>query len=977
MALGDGIRRNIAHVDPAERALLRDAIIELNHRYFPGSPGDTPPGGVSWWFKQDEIHQATHVHGGPEFLPWHREITNRFEAMLREINPQLSLHYWDFKEDPRAIPNANLGGGNTGTLDLFDVSLMGSPGAPDDGSHAVGPIGEPWLTAGFYDPQAGTTGHPQAREVSGQPTDPPQFVYRPSKYPGPPPTPLITPQEESNILGLQPWGPAVPTNHQGDPAYEALKPNYFRTAWEDVHNQAHPYFANISPHDAFRDPFVFLLHSNVDRIFAIWQCDPAHPERLDPNTVYGAEGNLDVDVFAVGVASSQNLSHQVEPWSTGHGEYHDIRPWEPTHENQGFPHTYHDLSVVTPPCYDNTMPTTVRIVAAENPGNVINFNDVPQGETALRAAVFEIYACGDVTLQVKAGSGPNAPYSVANPPGGTAFAPHGTDRHRIARLWFQFTGTAPGAAPSSPVTIHCVETNQDFVLTLHGNSIARPTVAVMLTLDQSGSMGWLAGVNGTTKRIDVLHQAAANFCQLVQASNGVGMVSFDQAAYPGVAVSTFTGAANDPNLTATVQAISNLQPQGATSIGNGIALGRNTLNPVAGFDKKAMIVFTDGLENTSLFIADVMGSLDAQTFAIGLGTAEQVSANALNAITSHTGGYLLLSGPLSPAIDDQFRLQKYFLQVLAGVSNTSIVTDPSGVIYPGGTVRIPFRLCETDIDATAILLADHPGVTFDIETPAGDVMTPGAAAGLGATYAVGTNMSYYRYTLPLALGANPAQEGTWYAVLQYRRKRGGQGDRAAAAAPGGAIRYSFSAHAFTNLRMQARVSQNSLEPGATLTITATLTEYGVPVAGRATVLAEIERPDGSSFTLALPEVGDGRFQASTAAALAGVYRIRVMAAGVTMRGMPFTREQLLSAAAVLGGDNPPPQTGPGTKDHDEELCRLIECLLGPRSLGEFLMKNGVEPKAVLACVETWCKTRLAGPSAQELAEREGTIAPPN
>jgi hypothetical protein len=45
--------------------------------------------------------------------------------------------------------------------------------------------------------------------------------------------------------------------------------------------QAHPYFADISPHDAFRDPFVFLLHSNVDRIYAMWQCDPAHPERLD------------------------------------------------------------------------------------------------------------------------------------------------------------------------------------------------------------------------------------------------------------------------------------------------------------------------------------------------------------------------------------------------------------------------------------------------------------------------------------------------------------------------------------------------------------------------------------------------------------------------------------------------------------------------------------------------------------------------
>jgi NADH-ubiquinone oxidoreductase-F iron-sulfur binding region len=46
-------------------------------------------------------------------------------------------------------------------------------------------------------------------------------------------------------------------------------------------------------------------------------------------------------------------------------------------------------------------------------------------------------------------------------------------------------------------------------------------------------MGWLAGVDATTKRIDVLHQAADNFVQLVQDNNGVGLVSFDQSAYPG------------------------------------------------------------------------------------------------------------------------------------------------------------------------------------------------------------------------------------------------------------------------------------------------------------------------------------------------------------------------------------------------------------------------------------------------------------
>jgi hypothetical protein len=34
---------------------------------------------------------------------------------------------------------------------------------------------------------------------------------------------------------------------------------------------------------------VFLLHSNVDRLYAKWQTDPNHPERLDPATVYGSE----------------------------------------------------------------------------------------------------------------------------------------------------------------------------------------------------------------------------------------------------------------------------------------------------------------------------------------------------------------------------------------------------------------------------------------------------------------------------------------------------------------------------------------------------------------------------------------------------------------------------------------------------------------------------------------------------------------
>jgi hypothetical protein len=51
MVLGDGVRRNIAHVDPAERDMLKDAILQLHTRFYPGNRSDTPPGGVSWWFE--------------------------------------------------------------------------------------------------------------------------------------------------------------------------------------------------------------------------------------------------------------------------------------------------------------------------------------------------------------------------------------------------------------------------------------------------------------------------------------------------------------------------------------------------------------------------------------------------------------------------------------------------------------------------------------------------------------------------------------------------------------------------------------------------------------------------------------------------------------------------------------------------------------------------------------------------------------
>jgi Common central domain of tyrosinase len=331
MAFGDGIRRNIASVEPAERDLLRRAFMMLNTPKWNGKRDDAVPGGVTWWFKQDEIHAATHVHHGPEFLPWHRELVNRFEALLRVVDPRLSLHYWDWTQDPRRIDHANLGDARTGLLSLFEdlgaflpevggeVELR--PFMGYGGPFPKQPIGPDWEHAGFYKPDADPFRSDNAFDPNNNPADPPRLVRR--------------------AIGATAT-PADP--HRDEQVLAADDYQTMRSRLEDTHDDMHGFVNMGGGHISFRDPFVFLLHSNVDRLFALWQTQPGHPERLLPEQVYGTE------------SGDKHVNRNIEPWSSGHsideekGEEHFSRPWfEP--EKLGIPKTYKDISIVKPPLY--------------------------------------------------------------------------------------------------------------------------------------------------------------------------------------------------------------------------------------------------------------------------------------------------------------------------------------------------------------------------------------------------------------------------------------------------------------------------------------------------------------------------------------------------------------------------------------------------------------------------------------------------
>jgi len=274
MAIGDGIRRNVATISQEERYRLIYAFLALDTT-------QVYPDGVTYWDKQNEIHQATHVHGGSAFLPWHRELVNRLEVLLREVDPALSLHYWDWTTDPRPT--------------LFTVEFIGS---------ANGDAGFPLQN--FESTEGG--GHAK--------------IWRNVNH-GNPGVPLVSP--DNTIVTT------------GNNVAQADQYRQMRAALEGAHNTAHGYIGGTlgQPHFSFHDPFVFLLHSDTDRLLALWQMASGRAWRLDPNQVYGSEGN------------SSPITDNLEPWAGASG----LRPWAPP-DNQQVVKTSKHPSVVAPPLYD-------------------------------------------------------------------------------------------------------------------------------------------------------------------------------------------------------------------------------------------------------------------------------------------------------------------------------------------------------------------------------------------------------------------------------------------------------------------------------------------------------------------------------------------------------------------------------------------------------------------------------------------------
>lgn len=586
----------------------------------------------------------------------------------------------------------------------------------------------------------------------------------------------------------------------------------------------------------------------------------------------------------------------------------------------------------------------------------ITFNNVPAGVTTTRAAVFSVQTCQAVDLDVT--SGPSVltgPGSFGLPLGNGSLPAGASADERDVRIWVSYTGTSAGDHATGTMTVTCPQNAQSFVIPINANTIAQPAVASCLVLDQSGSMDWASGIP-SKRRIDVLHDAAPSFVTLLPDNDGIAVVSFDQAAYLRLGVTTAGPLSGGLGRIQATAAIANhvTNPAGSTSIGNGVELGHNTMAPVTGYDSTALVVFTDGEENTYKFISDVQAQINNRVFAVGLGTVTEVNPIALNQLVSNTGGYLLLTDNLGPS--DYFKLQKYFVQILASATNADIVVDPDGFLPLGVDVRVPFDLTEADYSADAVLLTPAPwALDFQLETPAGVRIDQAALGGVvGVKYQASANLSFYRLSLPVVAGGAAAQAGRWYLVLRIAGSGAGwkeylSSQRSQSAAKVG-VPYSAVVHARSSVNFDAFILQTSHVPGATLSLRAVLTEMDLPVAKRAMVSVEVRRPDGTSVVLALQETEPGVFEGSTIAMLSGIYPAHFRAVGKTLRGFPFTREQLRTGMVWAGGDNPPPKGKPG-ESCCEDWGGLLRCLLSEESIRKWLARQHLSPAELAKCIE--------------------------
>lgn len=833
-------------------------------------------------------------HRGPLFFPWHREYLRQFELDLRAVSgdADMCLPYWDFSTDQ---DSADPG------YPFIDECLGGDGDGPNN-SVTSGPF----TAANGFAVALDDDGFTVLRRELGQAV---------SSLPTPA---AITGALAVSVYDSVPYDVSV----AGSSSFRNLVEGWDGPqSGPNVHNRVHVWVGgSMLPSTSPNDPVFFLNHCKEDELWAVWtQKYPSVPHYLPPDSysIPPAQHHL------------KRLSDHMEALAEYFGAGTIDRPIDLI-----------DHKAIT--WYDTDLPE----ITLES-GPAIAFNDTPANLTVAKKIRFRVKSCRQVFFSVT--GAPSGNFSIFGGPDFPVIPDEANDSE-ILEIDVRFIGQGPDVQVSAvDIQVHIIDEegyyaanpNDAFVVkTLHielvANNIVTSDSSIVLVLDRSGSMADVAN-SGFTKS-ELLKSAVGVVRELMQDTDEIGIARFDHEADALLAMTPKSAGLG------TVLTGTGLDPRGATSIGGGILVGSGLINGAgATHPNKAMIVLSDGNENADPKIPGLpQGTINQTTFAIGFGLPGQVSDATLSQISANSGGYLLVTGDMTTD-DERFKLAKFFIQILKDATLNDTIIDPDGqLLWHGQPQEIPFTVSDTDVSIDVVALSPIPfALDFTLVTPGGDVITP-AMSGVepNVTYRVGADIAYYRLMLP-ALPAAPggSHRGTWKALLALRKPADVIGiiksmirkDRVQYAEIIRRLRefavrpapYSMTVHAYSNLKLDASLRQDSYAPGANIYLTAKLWEYRVALA-TAHVWADVLSPDGSRATVTFSARSDGDFTANWLATRPGTYQFVIHAEGYTSGNARFTREKVLTAGVWAGGDRP---FDPVDGGKDDECCKPILCLL--------------------------------------------------
>jgi len=279
---------------------------------------------------------------------------------------------------------------------------------------------------------------------------------------------------------------------------------------------------------------------------------------------------------------------------------------------------------------------------------------------------------------------------------------------------------------------------------------------VFIVFDRSGSMTDSAPPIGRSK-LDEAQDAASLFVQLVREGQGdrLGLVTFSSTASfdAGLAPAATAKPALVGAAPFTAGKIGAITAGGATSIGAGMGIAILGYGGSSGNDR-AMLLLTDGLQNTDPMIEDIEGSLGAiKLNAIGFGSDADINGPLLNRVARDHGGHF------TRALDG-LALRKFFGISFGNIFESGALNDPDFVLKANKNESEPHRFDVCGEERITVIIGwDDPTVALraQIRTPSGAVVSERRIRPVR-----GQTWVFWRIPLPYA----GERDGTWEFVVQ-------------------------------------------------------------------------------------------------------------------------------------------------------------------------------------------------------------------